>query len=1179
MLIGILLLGGSMAIGQTNFRKQSKPAAPAKAAVSTSLSSVRGGQKLEMNQDKTLVHGKTVYEVMKARFAAESPRVAAKTGNIYRNPVKAAGIPAPYKCTFNYAKVLEEEWVSIDGDKDGYAWDYYTGAYIPSYDEDEDNGCVGAGYNEDEAPADYLITKAPIQMAAGKAYVGFYYRAGHAAYEERLRVYMSETETTDLAEMTEIGEVETELDNVDWQFTVMPFDIKEAGAYYFCFLHCSDADQHYIYLDDIEINNGEFVGTPDLALTQILLPVSACNLGEEQIGVKVRNCGTTGITGFKLAYTLGDGTPVEQTFTETIEMGESKTLYFSQKADFSEVAAYEVPVSGTVLTSEGKDETNAENNSVKGHVATFSPVESLPFAVNLANGDDLDLLGFDAEVWDYDAVYEMIQGLDTMPLLTRCMPLDANTTYRFMMDYICGLTFWFWAVPDHFDVLYGKAGTPISEWEVLKEYRDEYTFDELAHDEIQFVTEEAGDYSFAILPRFGEPEEDEETGEVYDNPYNGTLYIKTIMVEAVPDHDVRIDLVKTTLAAKMPAQHALSPEIAVVVANRGENDEEDVKVTVKAGTVMVGESEEQEIESGDVSVYYIEGELARPTVGEKVTLTVVAEMSATDANPENNVMEWTFEATDALYAYDDMTIEAYEDGISTSNFIFGNMFTLAEQDTLTAVQLGLFDLTTVDYEDDFMSAVEVYSVNGDEAEACLLVHEFVRPVAGGNAVTIDVPARVLPAGNYLIALRELDGPVGVGYDEAPDADLYIMWEDGEIENAGEEGYGYIAVRALFGRAAKIVKKDIELTSVAVRKHGLLVANEPITVNYRNNGMDAMEVTFNCTVNGKLESKKVTVPGYGIGSLKFTADMAKAGVYDITVEAVAEGDEVADNNTFKAKAECIEADPYVMDFELCDDFAIENLAPWKVLDEDGDETYAMTNSSWPNAYQPQAFIAFNPVLAERDQVVQTHGGDRLGAAFASVNMANDDWLISPKLLLPEDNAKLTYFAMIFDPAEEGYVEAHEVLVSTASDAPADFVKVAEYLDFDQTDWTEMTVDLSAYKGKEVYVAIHYIAEDQYALMLDDIRVRKPGEANEQTVDLSRYVKSYPNPVADVWTVTAYGLDINRVEICNMQGGVVFRSAGNLATEAYRIDMSGFTPGLYMARVYTNAGVQVVKVTVQ
>ncbi|MDE5606664.1 MAG: T9SS type A sorting domain-containing protein, partial [Bacteroidales bacterium] len=113
----------------------------------------------------------------------------------------------------------------------------------------------------------------------------------------------------------------------------------------------------------------------------------------------------------------------------------------------------------------------------------------------------------------------------------------------------------------------------------------------------------------------------------------------------------------------------------------------------------------------------------------------------------------------------------------------------------------------------------------------------------------------------------------------------------------------------------------------------------------------------------------------------------------------------------------------------------------------------------------------------------------------------------------------------------------------------------------------------------YVAFHYIAEDQYALMLDDIRVRKPGEANEQTVDLSRYVKSYPNPVADVWTVTAYGLDINRVEICNMQGGVVFRSAGNLATEAYRIDMSGFTPGLYMARVYTNAGVQVVKVTVQ
>lgn len=1176
MLMSILLLGGSMAIGQTDFRKQSKPAAPAKAAVSTSLMSVRGGQKLDANQDKTLVRGKTVYEVMKARFAAENPRVAVKMGNIYSNAVKAAGVPAPYKCTFDYARVLEDEWVTVDGDGDEYAWDYYTGDVVPSYDGDEANGFVGAGYNADDPTADYLITKAPIQMAAGKAYVGFYYRAAHVAYVERLQVYWSKTETTDLAKMKKIGELETS--SADWLFTAMPFELEEAGAYYFCFLHCSDADQYSLFLDDIEIANGEFVGTPDLAVTQVLLPASACGLGEEQVGAVVRNTGKTAITKLKLAYTVGE-TSVEQTFEETIEIGETKNLYFTQKADFSEEGAYKVTVSGTVLASEGTEEENTENNSAEGRVVTFSPVESLPFAVNLSDEEDLDQLGYDAAVWEYDGVYELIQAHDTMPLFTRCMSLEANTVYRFMLDYVCGYTFWFWAVPDNFDVLYGKAGTPVSKWEVLKEYRDEYTYDELTHDEIWFENEEAGDYSFAILPRFGEPEEDEETGEVYDVPYNGSLFVGAITVEAVPDHDVRIELVKTTLAAKIPAQHAMSPEIAVVVSNRGKNDEGDVKVTVKAGTATVGESEEQEIESADLSYYYIYGELARPAVGTEVKLTVAAEMSATDANPEDNVREWTFEATDELYAYDDMTIEAYEDGISTSNFIFGNMFTLAEQDTLTAIELGLFDLTMVGYEDDFISAVEVYSVDGDEAKACLLVHEFVRPVAGGNAVRIEVPARVLPAGSYLIALRELDGSVGVGFDGVSDADLYIMWEDGEIENVGDEGYGYLAVRALFGRATKIVKKDIELTSVAVRAKGLLTANEPITVNYRNNGMDAMEVTFNCTVNGVLDSKKVTVPGYGIGTLQFIADMAKVGTYDIKVEAVAEGDEVADNNGLKAAAECLEANPYVMDFELCEDFTIDNLAPWKAVDVDGDETYAMSSSTWPNAYQPQAFIAFNPVLAERDEVVKTHGGERLGMAFASVNMANDDWLISPKVLLPEEYAKLTYFAKIFDPAEEGYVEAHEIMVSTATDAPEDFVKVAEFPDFAETEWTEIYVDLSAYNGKEVYVAFHYIAEDQYALMLDDIKIGKSGLVNEQTVDLSRYVKSYPNPVSDVWTVTAYGLEINRVELCNMQGGIVFRSAGNLATETYRVNMNGFTPGLYMARVYTNAGVQMVKVTVR
>ncbi|MDE7150035.1 MAG: T9SS type A sorting domain-containing protein, partial [Bacteroidales bacterium] len=129
-----------------------------------------------------------------------------------------------------------------------------------------------------------------------------------------------------------------------------------------------------------------------------------------------------------------------------------------------------------------------------------------------------------------------------------------------------------------------------------------------------------------------------------------------------------------------------------------------------------------------------------------------------------------------------------------------------------------------------------------------------------------------------------------------------------------------------------------------------------------------------------------------------------------------------------------------------------------------------------------------------------------------------------------------------------------------------------------EWDETVVDLSAYAGQEVYLAIQCVSEDAFILLIDDIMVSKP-VPNESVTDLSMYVKSYPNPVTDVWTVTAYGLEIDRVEICDMAGSVVFRSASRLATETWRVNMAGFTTGLYMARIYTNAGVQTLKVVVR
>ncbi|MDE7150000.1 MAG: T9SS type A sorting domain-containing protein, partial [Bacteroidales bacterium] len=233
-------------------------------------------------------------------------------------------------------------------------------------------------------------------------------------------------------------------------------------------------------------------------------------------------------------------------------------------------------------------------------------------------------------------------------------------------------------------------------------------------------------------------------------------------------------------------------------------------------------------------------------------------------------------------------------------------------------------------------------------------------------------------------------------------------------------------------------------------------------------------------------------------------------------------------------------------------------------------------SWPNLGEPQAFMAFNPSEVPGSGIT-SHEGDRVGIVMALTKGKgrNNDWLISPKLKMPSEHASVSFYTKAFRAL--AYPEEYNVWVSATTDELDEFMQIGETYTA-PADWERTVVDLEMFNNKEIYIAIQCVSNQAWIFMIDDIEVSRPA-ANEKVTDLSAYVKSYPNPVADVWTVTAYGLEINRVEICDMAGSVVFRSAGSLATDAYRVHMGGFKPGLYMARVYTNAGVQTLKVVVR
>ena len=175
-----------------------------------------------------------------------------------------------------------------------------------------------------------------------------------------------------------------------------------------------------------------------------------------------------------------------------------------------------------------------------------------------------------------------------------------------------------------------------------------------------------------------------------------------------------------------------------------------------------------------------------------------------------------------------------------------------------------------------------------------------------------------------------------------------------------------------------------------------------------------------------------------------------------------------------------------DFESYTDFSID-FAPWTNLDVDGSTTYGMTGIEWPNAFDPQAFIIFNPSATTPAVTdVTPHSGDKLAACFASTTPDNNDWLISPMTSI-ESGASVNFWAKSYT-ADYG-LERFKVGVSTTGLDPSDFTIISPgaYVEAPATDWTEFNYSLDDYAGQSVYVAIQCVSSDAFILLVDDFDI--------------------------------------------------------------------------------------------
>ncbi len=88
---------------------------------------------------------------------------------------------------------------------------------------------------------------------------------------------------------------------------------------------------HDVILDDVRFDQSEDLSILSAANSS----VSGFNLTENTVIVEIANHGTTTQSGFKAAYTVNGGAPVEETVQQSVAPGESLQYAFSNKVDVS----------------------------------------------------------------------------------------------------------------------------------------------------------------------------------------------------------------------------------------------------------------------------------------------------------------------------------------------------------------------------------------------------------------------------------------------------------------------------------------------------------------------------------------------------------------------------------------------------------------------------------------------------------------------------------------------------------------------------------------------------------------------------------------------------------------------------------------------------------------------------
>jgi hypothetical protein len=467
------------------------------------------------------------------------------------------------------------------------------------------------------------------------------------------------------------------------------------------------------------------------------------------------------------------------------------------------------------------------------------------------------------------------------------------------------------------------------------------------------------------------------------------------------------------------------------------------------------------------------------------------------------------------------------------------MFPASMVGQYTGMQLTEMDVYINDAPDDMI--LKIYGQGTPTSPGTLIYEQAVTPTAvAWNTFTLDTPITIS------------GGDIWVGYELTHQAGFFSAGTDaGPAVLNGD----WISTNGVAWDRLSLLGLDFNW-NIRAKLEGSAISQwltvEPTSGTVVPNDADAIQVTANSS---------------GLDDGTYTADVV-----------VASNDPASPSVVVSVTLVVSGGNPPVtiaeLTFEEQNDWDI-TFDPWSVLDVDGQTTYGFTGITFPGAYEPMAFIAFNPATTDPpmidDPEIQPYAGERFGACMASTAAPwNDDWMISPQVTLGTGSV-LDLMVKTYTP--DYGLEKYNVGVSTTGMNPEDFTLLNGSVLEAPVTWTEETFDLSAYDGQEVYVAIQCVSQDAFVFMIDDVLITSVTGIND--IEMGN-INIYPNPATNLVNIDS-DHPINTIQIISYTGQMVYNQ--QVSGNNVQINTSDFSVGVYFINVTTSEGVTTQKLLIK